>query len=150
MLKEIVEQNYCVFEKSFTHWQDAIYASYKPLLEKGIVDEEYIKAVITCVETYGPYIVIAPDIAMPHSSEGASGCHGTAISFMKVEEGVDFDPEDPEKKARLFFSLAAIDHEQHIQNIASLMETLMNEEIVEALLQVTSIEGLQEIAQTFE
>ena len=33
------------------------------------------------------------------------------------EEEVDFDPEDPDKKAKLFFSLAAIDHDQHIQNI---------------------------------
>ena len=48
---------------------------------------------------------------MPHSTEGADGCYGTAISFMKVETPVDFDPQDEEKKATLFFSLAAMDHE---------------------------------------
>lgn len=61
-----------------------------------------------------------------------------------------FDPEDPDKKAKLFFSLAAIDHEQHIQNIQSLMDTLMNEDIVEALMQVKTKEDLEKIANQYE
>ena len=114
------------------------------------VENEYVEAVIECVNKYGPYIVIVPGIAMPHSTEGAVGCNGTAISFMKVEEEVDFDPEDPDKKAKLFFSLAAIDHDQHIQNIQSLMDTLMNEDIVEALMNAKTKGDLEEIANQYE
>ena len=69
---------------------------------------------------------------------------------MKVEEEVDFDPEDPDKKATLFFSLAAIDHDQHIQNIQSLMDTLMNEDIVEALMNAKTKGDLEEIANQYE
>ena len=139
MLKEIIEQKHYCFTQS-----------YQPLLQDGIVEDIYVQAVIDCVKKYGPYIVIVPNIAMPHSTEGAKGCNGTAISFMKVEQEVDFDPEDPDKKARLFFSLAAVDHEQHMNNIQQLMDTLMNEEIVEALLSATSIEDLKKIAETYE
>lgn len=150
MLKEIVENGYYVFSDKFENWEDSIRESYKPLLMNNVVDQQYVDGVIECVNKYGPYIVIVPGIAMPHSTEGAIGCNGTAISFMKVDNEVDFDPEDPDKKAKLFFSLAAIDHEQHFQNIQSLMETLMNEEIVEALMNAKTKEDLQKIADTYE
>ena len=150
MLKEIVANNRCTFHKRFDHWEEAIQASYEPLLKEQVVEDVYVQAVIDCVNKFGPYIVIVPDIAMPHSTEGAKGCNGTAVSFMKVEEAVDFDPEDLEKKARLFFSLAAVDHEKHIENIQQLMDTLMNEEIVEALLKVKNFEDLKNVAETYE
>lgn len=150
MLKEIVEKGYYTFASSFGCWEDAIEKSYEPLLKDHTVEKKYVDAVVECVKKYGPYIVIVPGIAMPHSSEGAEGCNGTAISFMKVENEVDFDANDPEKKAKLFFSLAAIDHEQHMQNIQSLMDVLMNEEIVEALNNVKTKEDLVRIANEFE
>ena len=150
MLKEIVENGYYSFVEKCDNWEEAIKLSYKPLLEKDVVEPKYIELVIECVKKYGPYIVIVPGIAMPHSTEGAEGCNGTAISFMKVENEVDFDPEDPDKKANLFFSLAATDHEQHLHNIQSLMDTLMNEEIVEALMKATTKEELAAIADKYE
>lgn len=150
MLKEIVANNRCTFQEKFDHWEDAIRSSYEPLLKEKIVEDVYVNAVIDCVNKYGPYIVIVPGIAMPHSTEGAAGCNGTAVSFMKVEESVDFDPEDPDKKAQLFFSLAAVDHEKHIENIQQLMDTLMNEEIVDALSKVKNFEDLKNVAETYE
>lgn len=150
MLKEIVEKGHYCFVEKVDSWQDAIRQSYAPLLKDNTVENEYVEAVIECVNKYGPYIVIVPGIAMPHSTEGAVGCNGTAISFMKVEEEVDFDPEDPDKKATLFFSLAAIDHDWHIQNIQSLMDTLMNEDIVEALMNAKTKGDLEEIANQYE
>lgn len=150
MLKEIVEKGYYRFEEHFDSWEDAIKASYQPLLSDGTVENSYVQAVIDCVKKYGPYIVIVPNIAMPHSTEGAEGCNGTAISFMKVEDAVDFDPNDSDKKAKLFFSLASVDHEQHLQNIQALMDTLMNDEIVEALLHVKTKEELLTIANQYE
>lgn len=150
MLKEILEKGYYTFEEKFDHWEDAIFASYQPLLNDGTVEVEYVQAVIDCVKTYGPYIVLVPNIAMPHSTEGAVGCNGTAISFMKVETPVDFDPNDPDKKAMLFFSLASIDHEQHMVNIQSLMDVLMNEEIVEALLKIKNKNEFTNVVEKFE
>ena len=150
MLKEIVEKGYYSFTKEYASWEDAVRGSYEPLVKDHTVDMVYVQNVIDCVKKYGPYIVIVPGIAMPHSTEGAIGCFGTAVSFMKVEKPVDFDPSDEEKKATLFFSLAAIDHMAHMNNIQELMETLMNEEIVEALYQCQTPEQLKEIADRFE
>lgn len=150
MLKEIVENGYYSFHTAFDNWEDAVKASYQPLLDKTVVEPCYVDAVVECIHKYGPYIVIVPGIAMPHSTEGALGCNGTAVSFMKVENEVDFDPKDEDKKARLFFSLAATDHEKHLANIQGLMDTLMNDDIVAALNKATCLEDLKAIAEKFE
>ena len=40
---------------------------------KHIIDQSYVDEIIQCVETFGPYIIIAPEVAMPHSSEESAG-----------------------------------------------------------------------------
>ena len=81
-------------------------------------------------------------VAMPHSTKGAPGVHGSTIGFMKVEKPVAFDEEDREKDAKLFFTLAATDGDLHMQNIERLMGVLTNEELVEELLLATTPEDL--------
>ena len=150
LLNQFVEQKVTCFHQGFKTWQDAVKASGQPLIEQGYIDERYIAAVIACVEKYGPYIVIAPDIAMPHSTEGATGVFKTAIGFMKVEEPVVFDPNDHEKDARLFFMLAAASHEEHLNNMMALSEMLMNDELVQELLKVQNDDDLLALAQKYE
>ena len=142
MLKEFVEKGRYSFHEKFDNWEEAITASCAPIIAEGVIEPIYIQAVIDCVKKYGPYIVIAPNIAMPHSSEGAQGVNETAICFMKVEQPVHFDLEDPEKDARLFFVLAASDHDKHLENMMLLSEMLMNDDLVEELLQAKNTEDL--------
>lgn len=150
MFKEIIENGYYIFENAVGSWEEAIRKSYVPLLKKKIVEDIYVDKVIDNVKTYGPYIVLIPNVAMPHTTEGAQGCHGTAISFMKLKEPVVFDEKDSDKNAILFFSLASVNHEQHLKNIQELMDVLMNEKYVEDLMNVNSIDELKEVVQKFE
>ena len=145
MLREFVETGRYSFREKFDSWEEAIAARCEPIIKEGV----YVEAVINCVKKYGPYIIIAPNIAMPHSTEGAEGVNETAICFMKVEEPVHFDPEDPEKDARLFFVLASADHEKHLENMMRLSEMLMNEELVEELLEAKSKEDLLAIDKKY-
>lgn len=142
MLKELVESKRTCYHQSFSNWKDAVIASCQPILQQGVIDERYVKAIIDCVEKYGPYIVLAPNIAMPHSTEGAEGVNETAISFMKVEEPVVFEEGNPDKNARLFFVLASINHEKHLENMMQLASILTNPSVVEDLLQCKCDEDL--------
>lgn len=96
-------------DKEITNWREAIAESCRVLIDKKIIDQTYVEEIIHCVEKYGPYIVIAPQVAMPHSSEKSEGVFGTAISFTKLKQPVRFESEDEneEKTASLFFTLAA-------------------------------------------
>ena len=99
------------------------------------------------IHTHGPYIVIVEGIAMPHSTQGGVGVNDTAIAFMKVDEPVYFDEEDRTRNAQLFFTLAAVDNEKHLENMTNLMDLLMNDEVVEDLKNTYSIEDLQKVAE---
>lgn len=150
LIDRIVASHLTGFYDSFDTWQDAVRGSGEALKKQGFIDDRYIEAVIACVEEYGPYIVIAPDIAMPHSTENAAGVYQTGIGFMKVNQPVSFEEGNPEKDARLFFMLAAVDHEQHLQNMMDLSEMLMNEELVNDLKQVNSDEDLLAVAKKYQ
>lgn len=149
LLKELVEKKLTCYEESFDDWKEAIKANGQPLIKAGYIEDEYLTAVIECVEKYGPYIVIAPNIAMPHSTEGAPGVLNTGIGFMKVEEPVHFDPEDPEKDARLFFMLASNDSEAHLNNMMQLADLLSNDDLVADLLEIKDDEGLLKVAEKY-
>lgn len=149
MLREFVEKKHTVYAQSFPNWEVAIQAACGPLLKDGSIEPAYVESVIGCVKEFGPYIVIAPNIAMPHASTGAVGVHKTHISFMKVEEPVHFEPGNPDYDARLFFTLAAVDSEKHLENMVKLSEMLMNDQVVEALLDAKNDEDLLRIADLY-
>lgn len=149
LLKDIVEANHYSFVDSFDSWQDSIYGAAQPMVADGTLDNQYLDKIIENVNTYGPYFIIMPDVAMPHSTLGGTGVYKTAIGFCKVKEPVVFDPNDETRNARLFFTLAAVDNEQHLQNMVQLSEMLVKEGIVEDLLAAETKEDLLDIDKKY-
>ncbi len=145
LLKDIVEGNRCAFYKEASDWKDAIKKSCAPLVTAGCATEEYAQRIIECVEELGPYIVIIPGLAIPHSTNGSPGVRKTAVAFAKFENPVHFDENDHEKDAVLFFTLAAVDEDEHLNNMRQLFLILSDEELLEKLMQVNSAEDLLEL-----
>lgn len=143
MFKELVENNRYCFYDGFDSWEDAIKASVTPLINEGIATEEYTQAIIDSVNNNGPYIVIAPNICIPHAQQG-KGVNDTAISFMKTNKPVKFSDSE-EHNAQLFFVLASTDNNKHLNNLAELVEFLGDEQNVEKLLASTSGEDLKSL-----
>ncbi|MGM0302045.1 PTS system ascorbate-specific transporter subunit IIA [Enterococcus sp. AZ048] len=136
-------------DKEITDWREAIAESCQLLLDKKIIDQTYVDEIIRCVEEHGPYIVIVPEVAMPHSSEESEGVFGTAISFTKMKHSVSFESADEEKSAILFFTLAAKNPEEHMENIQNLSELLMTEGLIERLAETQSIEEYKAVMKEF-
>ena len=89
-------------DKEPVSWQEAIQESCLILLQKHIIDQSYVDEIIQCVETFGPYIIIAPEVAMPHSSEKRRR-FGTAISFTKFKQAVTFAGDQEAKQQHYFY-----------------------------------------------
>ncbi|MBP1043509.1 PTS sugar transporter subunit IIA [Vagococcus sp. BWB3-3] len=138
---------YC--EEQPADWREAIKVSCQLLMERQIINQVYVDEVIACVEAFGPYIVIVPGVAMPHSSEQSQGVFGTAISFTKMKEPVVFDEQDAEKNASLFFTLAAKNPEEHMQNIANLSEMLMTDGLISALEATNNLSEFEDVMRQF-
>lgn len=145
MFKEFVAQKHYSFHEGFDDWREAIRAACAPLVADGTIQKEYVSYIIEKVEELGPYIVIAPEICIPHAERGR-GVNRTAMCFMKSETPVRFH-EDGEHDARIFVVLAAADDEEHIQNLMELSERLSDEETVAKLLAATTPEDLLAIEE---
>lgn len=128
-------------------WEEAIAISCQKLVEHELITEEYIDEIINAVHEFGPYIVIVPQVAMPHAKPDSPGLLGTGISFTKFPEEVNFiEPDTGEKKpATLFFTLAAKNSDEHLENITNLMELLSDDEMIPNLLATENIEDFDKL-----
>lgn len=123
-------------------WEEAIRLSCQKLKENTYISEQYIYEIIESIKSYGPYIVIMPNIAMPHATGNNFSVHKSGVSFTKFKEPVVFydKKEQIEKTAILFFTLAASNADDHLQNIMNLTELLSNESLIDALIMSKTIE----------
>lgn len=146
MLKNIIkDKNYGFFDEAIS-WEDAIKKSCEALVDNGVVSDEYSSEIIECVRKYGPYIVIEPGIAMPHSTEQGKNVFDTKIAFTKFKKPVKFDETS---EASVFFTLASKDPQIHIENMQNLMEVLINDELKEELFKINSLEELKELSNKY-
>lgn len=147
LLKQFVEEKVTCYHDHFDTWEDAVKACGQPLIDQGYIDDRYIGAIIDCVNKHGPYIVIAPKIAIPHSTEGAPGVNKTTIGFMRVKDPVHFDPADPSKDANLFFILASVNNDEHLANLSALCELLGDDSVTEQLIACNNDDDLLALAE---
>ena len=119
---------------SVSNWQDAVGLAAQPLLANGYIEESYIQAMIASINETGPYIVLAPKVAVPHASPDA-GVHQLGISLLQVKEPVDFsEDDDDDKKVQLIFVLAAVDSTAHLRALQELALILDDEEAIDSLI----------------
>lgn len=149
VLKQIIKEKLYCFHDNFNSWEEAIIKNAQPLIDNNYVDERYPKAIIDCIKEYGPYIILVPNVAMPHSTESAEGVFKTGVSFMKVNKPVKFDENDEEKNAQLFFMVASENGEQHIRNIQNLCEIFENQELLNGLSKVNNEADLIKLVKQY-
>ena len=115
------------------------------LVRSNRVRQHYVFEMLSAVEEFGPYIVIAPGIALAHAKP-SQNVIATGLSMLVLREPIEFNhPEnDP---VRLVLGLAAVDHENHIELMAELAEFLGNEHNLEKLLAVTETSQIRELLQ---
>lgn len=143
MFPQLIEAKRISFHQGFDKWEDAIAASCAPLLGQGVVEQSYIDLIINNVNELGAYIVIAPNICIPHAQEGA-GVHETAVCFMKTEQPVKFS-DDPDQDAHLFFAFSSVNNDDHLENLNAVVELLADEENMQKLLAAKSVEDLRQL-----
>ena len=131
MLKDILKAEYIKINEECKDWEDAIRHAGNILLEKNIVTEEYIDTVIKSVKLYGPYVVVAKGIAIPHCL-GSKGVNKNAITLITLKEPVNFgNPKnDPVYYVLLF---ANTDFDSHIEALSAVSELLQKPEFFDIL-----------------
>ncbi|MFW6298590.1 MAG: PTS sugar transporter subunit IIA [Bacillota bacterium] len=122
-LGDLISEDHIIFKESVKDYEEAIRESGKILLDKGIIEERYLDKVIENVKTIGPYIVIAPMIALSHARP-EDGANDLGMSLLMLEEPVDFS-EKKDRKARAIITLAANDENAHLEALSQMSTMLM-------------------------
>ncbi len=136
----VLTKDYVQIKDKVSDWKEAITLSAKPLLENGLVEQSYIDAMISSVEEFGPYIVIAPHIAMPHARP-ETGSKEVGFAILKLNESVSFSEEE-DHQVKLLVSLSCKDANTHIKILQSLVEILSTEEKQKKVINSSSIDEL--------
>ncbi|MBQ8963458.1 MAG: PTS sugar transporter subunit IIA [Clostridia bacterium] len=151
ILQKIVERGHYKFVDRVDSWQEAVKLSCESLAKTGYVSDSYYQQIVDCIEKYGPYVVFEHYVAMPHSQEGAEGAEKTAVGFLRVKEDVYFgkDEDGEDKYARLFFTLAAKDPNEHLDHIQQQMQIFTNEPLLDALMAADTPEDILKAEKDF-
>jgi mannitol/fructose-specific phosphotransferase system IIA component (Ntr-type) len=130
-LNELIRPEIIGVVESVEDWQGAIRAVGKFLVEDGAVEERFVDAMIRVAKEFGPYIVVAPGIALPHARP-EDGVIKASIAIARLKTPVNFGNEDNDP-VDLVIALAAIDNEQHIEGLQQLALVLYEDENKKAL-----------------
>lgn len=123
----------------------AIRASGQLLVESGRVTADYVDQMVAAVEEFGPYIVIAPGIALAHARP-SEAVLATGLSLAVLASPIEFGSHnDP---VSLVFGLAAVDHDSHLAVLAELAERLSDEDFVNKLKNASTNDQLGALLAT--
>jgi len=140
MLKDLLIKGTVATNVEVDNWEDAVRYGGGLLKKGGVIEDEYVEAMIDTVKDLGPYIVIAPNIAMPHASS-KSGVNKVGISLITLKNPVEFghSQNDPVK---IVVCLAAVDHTSHLKALQDLVDYLNDNDFVEFLKNENSAEKI--------
>lgn len=131
-LPQLITDDHVVLGASPETWQDAIRQVAQPLLESASITENYVHRMIDVVDSFGPYIVLVPGVALAHAQPDGSVTR-TAMSALTVPNGVDFGNEDNDP-VRLVLCLAAADSTSHLDALKAFVQIMRDPAAVRRLV----------------
>jgi len=137
MLSEYITPEQIRLQIAATDWRAAVRAGGELLLRAGICEPGYVEAMVRVVEELGPYMVLAPGIALAHARP-EDGVLRVGMSIVTLATPVNFGSEanDP---VRLVISFGGVDKQSHIKMLQELAVFLTEEDNQTLLKSATQV-----------
>ncbi|MFF3924866.1 PTS sugar transporter subunit IIA [Paenibacillus lactis] len=123
--------------------EEAIRGAGQLLVDSGAAEASYVEAMLAAYREKGPYIVIAPHIALPHA-KSESGVHEAAVAFARLKEPVKFGHADNDP-VDLVFALGSSSSSDHIKLLRTLSSLLTEPANIAAIRSAGSAEELENL-----
>jgi PTS system ascorbate-specific IIA component len=142
MLADYVDASMIQLKVKAKDWQEAVRAGGQLLVDGSKCEERYVDAMVDAVKTMGPYMVLAPGLALAHARP-EDGVLELGMSVITLETPVEFGSEanDP---VSLVISFGGVDSESHIGMLQALARFLMEQENQDFLRSATSVSEVLE------
>lgn len=138
MSREFLAKEAIALHVEVSDWEEAIRRAGDLLINTGKIATSYVDATIQNIHEFGPYILIAPNIALPHARP-EDGVNEEAISVLTLKQPVGFDSE---RQFSIVICLAAVNQNLHIDMLQRIAEVIANEELVQQLLETDSVQAV--------
>ena len=141
MLQDLLSEDNVSFRYPAETWEDVIRHGGQLMVDAGFTDPTYTEAMIDVVLDMGPYIVLAPGLAMPHARP-EMGAKQVGAALVTLEKPIDFgSPENDPVSVAIF--LCAPNKDEHIQLLTDIATLFEDEEFLDAAVNFESIEDVQ-------
>ncbi|WP_239751754.1 PTS sugar transporter subunit IIA [Mammaliicoccus sp. H-M34] len=130
-MTQIIKEEHIQLKDKVANWEESIQIAAAPLLQEDYFNKNYVDSMIKSVHDMGPYIVIAPEIAIAHARPNEN-VNKVGLSLLKLDEHINFS--DNSHFASLVFVLSAIDNEAHLEILKKLATILSDKETVQSLV----------------
>lgn len=140
MLNDLIRTDTVLFKSEVSDWEEGIKAAAEPLLDNGSIQEGYVQAMIESVKEHGPYIVLAPKVAVPHARP-EQGVDKIGMTLLHLDRPVSFS-ESVEHLVNIIIVLAAVDKVTHLKALSQLSMLLSDEEKIEELVRAQDKEAV--------
>ena len=125
LLQDLLSEDNVSFRYPAETWEDVIRHGGQLMVDAGFTDPTYTEAMIDVVRDMGPYIVLAPGLAMPHARpEMGAKQVGAALVTLEI-------------------FLCAPNKDEHIQLLTDIATLFEDEEFLDAAVNFESIEDVQ-------
>lgn len=115
--------------------EEAIQFAGNLLLQSNSVEQSYVEEMINGYKRFGSYIVLAPNIAIPHARP-EFGVNEQCIAFVRVKTPLSFGHPQNDK-VKLIIPIGGVDKQFHLDMLRDLSAVLMNEDKVTRLKEST-------------
>ena len=141
LLQDLLSEDNVSFRYPAETWEDVIRHGGQLMVDAGFTDPTYTEAMIDVVRDMGPYIVLAPGLAMPHARP-EMGAKQVGAALVTLEKPIDFgSPENDPVSVAIF--LCAPNKDKHIQLLTDIATLFEDEEFLDAAVNFESIEDVQ-------
>ena len=141
LLQDLLSEDNVSFHYPAETWEDVIRHGGQLMVDAGFTEPTYTEAMIDVVRDMGPYIVLAPGLAMPHARP-EMGAKQVGTALVTLEKPIDFgSPENDPVSVAVF--LCAPNQEEHIQLLTDIATLFEDEEFLDAAVNFESIEDVE-------
>lgn len=123
--QSLIDNNSIKLQAKASNWREAIKIGTDLLIASGAIQPSYHDAIISSVEELGPYICIAPNLALPHARP-ENGVLRTAFALVTLEEPIYFEGE--EEPVDVLITLAGSSSDEHMEGLMEVTQVLDDEE----------------------
>ncbi|MGL1892714.1 MAG: PTS sugar transporter subunit IIA [Spirochaetaceae bacterium] len=140
----IIKEKAIICALEVNSWEEAILQGGQVLVNRGAATQEYLEIIIKKCKVNGPYIVIAPGIAMPHARP-EEGALALGYGIVTLKTPVVFKDPDNDPINFLIF-MAAPDVKAHNETaICQIADLCDDEDLVKKIVEATTVDQIIEI-----